>query len=216
MFIIFLTLNTFFCVNFETIISNKMPKVEVFNKEFVLEQANKVFHLKGYNATSMQDLVEATGLNRSSIYNSFDSKQNLFLECLKNYQSKYQNKIEGALVKSKNPLDAIHTIFNFYLSEIINDTDGKGCLITNCKSEMANQDLLINGFLKNNQEQTLQLFENLIVEGQKEGLINKKSTSKHYSLLLFSSIQGFRMTGILINDKQQLRDVIHMTLQILE
>lgn len=196
-------------------ISNKMPKEVIFNKDLVLEQASNVFHLKGYNATSMQDLVDATGLNRSSIYNSFGNKLNLFLECLKTYQNKYHQKTTSTLLKAKNPLDAIHSIFNLYLNEIVKDKDIKGCLITNCKSEMANQDSTINTFLKSNQKQTLQLLEDLVSEGQNDSLINKNQSAKSYSLYLFSSIQGFRMTGILINDKQQLQGIINTTLQIL-
>lgn len=192
-----------------------MPKVEVFDKSLVLEQASNVFHLKGYNATSMQDLVEVTGLNRSSIYNSFGNKLSLFLECLKDYQNKYQKKTSSTLIKAKNPIEAIRAIFNLYLTEIVIDEDKKGCLIINCKSEMANQELSINNFLNQNQEQTLLLFEGLVYEGQNEGLINSKQTAKDYSLFLFSSIQGFRMTGILINDKQQLQGIINTTLQIL-
>jgi len=192
-----------------------VPKEVIFNKDLVLEQAINVFHIKGYNATSMQDLVDATGLNRSSIYNSFGNKQNLFLECLKIYQNKYHQKTASTLLKAKNSFEAIKSIFNLYLLEIVCDKDRKGCLITNCKSEMANQDVTINGFLNSNQEQTLQLFENLVLEGQNEGLINTKQSAKSYSLYLFSSIQGFRMTGILVNDKKQLQSIIDTTLQIL-
>ena len=64
-----------------------MPKVETFNKEQVLNNVIRLFHEKGYNATSMQDLVDATGLNRSSIYNSFGSKKELFQESLKTYRA---------------------------------------------------------------------------------------------------------------------------------
>ena len=67
-----------------------MPKVETFNRDLVITQATEVFHDKGYNAASMQDLVDATGLNRSSIYNSFVSKLNLYIDCLEAYQYKYQ------------------------------------------------------------------------------------------------------------------------------
>ena len=192
-----------------------MPKEVIFNKDLVLEQASNVFHLKGYNATSMQDLVDATGLNRSSIYNSFGNKLNLFLECLKIYQNKYQQKTASTLLKAKNPLEAIRSIFNLYLLEMVGDKDRKGCLIANCKSEMANQDDTISDFLNRNQDQTLQLLEGLVLEGQNEGLINTNQTAKSYSLYLFSSIQGFRMTGILISNKQQLQSIIDNTLQIL-
>ena len=50
-----------------------MPKLETFDKVQVIDKAMYLFHAKGYHLTSMQDLVDATGLNRSSIYNSFGS-----------------------------------------------------------------------------------------------------------------------------------------------
>ncbi|WP_299116929.1 TetR/AcrR family transcriptional regulator [uncultured Winogradskyella sp.] len=193
-----------------------MPKTEVFNKEIVLNQASHVFHTKGYNAASMQDLVDATGLNRSSIYNSFGNKHNLFLECLKVYQNKYQRSISNLLLKANCPLKAIESIFELYLEEIVKDNDNKGCLITNCKSEMANQDSTINNFLINNQESTLALFEDLVNQGQENSSINRNRTPKDYALYLFTAIQGFRMTGILIDNKQQLQSLINTTLQNLK
>ena len=45
-----------------------MPRVEEFNREEVIGRAVEVFWDKGYHGASMQDLVDATGLNRSSIY----------------------------------------------------------------------------------------------------------------------------------------------------
>ena len=80
-----------------------MPKVETFNKEFVLKQATEVFHTKSYSLTSMQDLVDATGLNRSSIYNTFGSKLDLYMDCLRSYQSKAHGKIQK-IMKQKRKL----------------------------------------------------------------------------------------------------------------
>ena len=65
-----------------------MPRVEIFNREQVLDKMIAVFHNKGYNATSMQDLVDTSQLNRSSLNNSFGNKLAIFLECLKAYQQK--------------------------------------------------------------------------------------------------------------------------------
>ena len=63
-----------------------MPRTEDFNREEVLGKAKGHLWLKGFNGTSMQDLVDVTGLNRSSIYNSFGSKMELYLQSLKKYQ----------------------------------------------------------------------------------------------------------------------------------
>ncbi|TBN17720.1 TetR/AcrR family transcriptional regulator [Hyunsoonleella pacifica] len=192
-----------------------MPKVETFDKNLVIKQATEVFHDKGYNATSMQDLVDATGLNRSSIYNSFENKHNLFLECLNSYQEFYKEQLNDKLLKASNALEAIDNLFELYLNDIIKEKNNKGCLIVNCKSEMANHDKPITQFLVNNQNLMIDILEDIVDRGQNELLINKKMTAKAYALYLYSSIQGFRMTSILTNNKQELQSIIKTIKQTL-
>lgn len=192
-----------------------MPKVETFNRDFVVAQATEVFHDKGYNATSMQDLVDATGLNRSSIYNSFECKQNLYLSCLKAYQNKYQKKISHILLEAKNPINAIELLFQMYIQEMINDKDDRGCFITNCISEMANHEIKVTAFLNQNQKNTLEFLEDLVSRGQKQSLINTNQSASEYALYLFSSLQGLRMTGILVQNKTHLKSITKTILQTL-
>ncbi|OIQ21364.1 MAG: hypothetical protein BM557_03690 [Flavobacterium sp. MedPE-SWcel] len=192
-----------------------MPRVETFNKEFVLKQAIEVFHDKGYNATSMQDLVDATGLNRSSIYNSFGSKLDLYMECLKTYQGKYAVKISNILEGAENSLNAIELLFELYLQEIISDEEDKGCMITNCTSEMANQQTCVTRFLNSNQESFLSLLEELVFKGQQESVFNTIRTPREYALYLFSSIQGFRTAGILMSNKKDLQVIVKTIIQTL-
>lgn len=186
-----------------------MPKTEVFNRDLVLENATNVFHHKGYNGTSMQDLVDATGLNRSSIYNSFNNKLELYLECLKVYNKKYQKATSNILMKSDNALGAIESLFKLYLKESVTDKDNKGCLIGNCKAEMGNQETHITQFLLSNQDDTLDFLEDLVSQGQKDKVINTNRSANEYALFLFTSLQGFRMTGMLLNDKEKLQGIIN-------
>jgi len=58
-----------------------------FEREEVVEKALGVFWRQGYQATSVQDLVEATGLNRGSLYDTFGDKHGLFLEVVEHYRS---------------------------------------------------------------------------------------------------------------------------------
>ncbi|WP_299274556.1 TetR/AcrR family transcriptional regulator [uncultured Psychroserpens sp.] len=192
-----------------------MPKTETFNKDLVISQAIEVFHDKGYNATSMQDLVEATGLNRSSIYNSFGCKLSLFMECLNAYQLKYHKKSNTVLLDAKNSIDAIELLFHMYMNEMLSDSEDRGCLIANCKSEMANHDDKITSFLTQNQNYTIDFFEQLVAKGQQDQHINSNKSANEYALYLFSSLQGFRMTGILIRDKKHLQSIIKTILQTL-
>lgn len=191
----------------------RMPKTETFNRDTVLIKATDVFQDKGYNATSMQDLVDVTGLNRSSIYNSFVSKLNLYLECLQSYESKFNRDTSSVLLKATNPLNAIELIFDLYIKIISAEKYDKGCFIGNCKSEMANHEKSITNFLEGNQNRMLMLLEDLISKGQDDALINTKQSPKDYALYLYSSLQGFRMTGILITERTKLKSIVNSILQ---
>ncbi len=192
-----------------------MPKVETFDRDIILSQATTVFHDLGYNATSMQDLVDATGLNRSSIYNSFTSKKNLFLECLKFYENKNNREISKKLLKASNGFEAIQHLFEFYIYEMTKASDDKGCLIVNCKSEMANHENTITNFLTSNQQRMLELLEDLIFQGQQDHSINKLQSASAYALYIYSSIQGFRVTGILVTEPSKLKSISKTILQTL-
>ncbi len=190
-----------------------MPKVETFDKALVIAKAIDVFHDKGFNATSMQDLVDATGLNRSSIYNSFGCKLELYIECLNAYKNTYQKQTSQVLLKANTAFQAIELVFDMYLKDMLNDKDNRGCMITNCKSEMANHDNAITSFLHANEKQTLDFFKDLVIQGQQESSINTNQSPDVYALFLFSSLQGLRMTSILVNDKSQLQSIAQTILK---
>lgn len=193
-----------------------MPKVETFDRNLVLQKATEVFHKKGYNGTSMQDLVDATQLNRSSIYNSFGSKLQLFMQVLSHYQSWGSKYLDKETVHAHNALDAIKGIFNWYIKEILEDPDQKGCLIVNCKSEMANQDSLIKSFMEQNQERLIAMLEDVVSTGQMERIFNEEQSSSEYALYLYSSIQGLRMTGMLNSNEKELRNLVDTILKVLQ
>ncbi|MCP4983221.1 MAG: helix-turn-helix transcriptional regulator, partial [Gammaproteobacteria bacterium] len=62
-----------------------MPWQKNYNETNVLEKAMYTFWAHGYEATSMNDLVKATGINRGSIYNAFPNKHALFMSALTHY-----------------------------------------------------------------------------------------------------------------------------------
>jgi len=197
--------------SFETFISNKMPKVETFNRDEILGKVVSLFHEKGYNATSMQDLVDVTGLNRSSIYNSFGSKKELYQESLTVYKKKAGKYLQKVLVHTSEPLEIIRKIFDTNPEDQAN-----GCFMGNCTTEMANQDRQIKGFLVNNLQSMQELFKELVSMGQSQGSINKNRSAKEYAVFLFTALQGLRITGILLNEKSEFDSIVNTTLSMLE
>ncbi|WP_298781737.1 TetR/AcrR family transcriptional regulator [uncultured Polaribacter sp.] len=192
-----------------------MPKVETFDKEIVINKSLNVFHLKGYNLTSMQDLVNATGLNRSSIYNSFGSKLELYKLCLKSYQESSRNKINENIEASNCAISSLKSIFSLVITSN-KEFLKKGCLFNSCISEMANQEASINKILLNNQEYMIALFSGIIEKGQLKKQINTKKSAREYGFYLLTSFQGLRISGIIMNDKNELENNVNTTLSILK
>lgn len=187
-----------------------MPKTETFNRQQILEKVVRLFHEKGYNATSMQDLVDVTGLNRSSLYNSFGSKNELFQLSLLTYKQRATDYVQKVLVSSNEPIEVIRKIF--YTSP---DDRKNGCFLGNCTTELANQDEQIKNYLKHNLDSMSRLFEELIEKGQSKGSINKNKTAKEYASYLFTALQGLRVTGILLEKPSEFESIVNTSLSVL-
>ena len=179
-----------------------MPKSVLFDREKVVEDVMKLFWKKGYNGTSMQDLVDVTGLNRSSLYNSFGDKFSLFQESLKHYQEVQQHYLHNFLTDSQSPKEAIESLFRGIGEEVSAGKSVNGCMISNCISELGNVDDRLKDFLVANKDQVVSTFHQLIVEAQKKGEIDPQKNARHLALYLFSSLNGIRITGMIDADVQ--------------
>lgn len=167
----------------------------------------QLFWKKGYNGTSMQDLVDVTGLNRSSFYNSFGDKFSLFQAALKHYQLRQNEMIKGFTSNATSPKEAVISLFRG-ISGDLNHTPQKGCLITSCTTELAGQDDRIRGFLTQNMSQVLEIFSALIKEAQAQGEINIGKDPETLAMYLFATLQGLRVTSILDNKLDKVVDEV--------
>lgn len=190
-----------------------MARSEEFNRDLILENAKHAFWLKGYNGTSMQDLVDATGLNRSSIYNSFGSKMELYHTVLKKYQTDSGSLFDKAQSKNRNAIETIGLIFLYVLEDVMEDEDRKGCMMINCYTEMGNQDLQLRSLLESNNERLIGIFTNLVEQGQKDGSIRKNEDSRFLAHYLVNAFQGFRITGMNTTDPKILKSIIQNILK---
>jgi TetR/AcrR family transcriptional repressor of nem operon len=185
-----------------------MPRTEVFNRREVLNKAKNIFWLKGYNGTSIQDLVDVTGLNRSSIYNSFGSKMELYLQSLKKYQADISQLFEKANGQNRNAIETIGLVFLYVLEDILDDTEEKGCMLINCQTEMGNQDAQLHGLLGVYQERLAGIFQNWVIRGQAEGTIRTDEKSELLAYYLVNAYQGLRISGMNTKDAVILKSII--------
>ena len=89
-----------------------MGRSKAFNEELVLDKAIEVFWAKGYEATSIQDLVDAMGIQRGSLYGTFGSKQELFLKSLDRYSLVVVKDLLALLTSKTSALESIELFFD--------------------------------------------------------------------------------------------------------
>lgn len=125
-----------------------MARPVEFDYDLVLENATEQFWKEGFEASSVQKLLDATGINRGTLYNSFGDKDTFFKLCLDRYNSKLDDQMHGTLGNKELKADkAIAAFFDAALG-----TPARlrtlGCLLVNsvCESIVWNKD--IQGILK--------------------------------------------------------------------
>ncbi len=179
-----------------------MPKSTLFDKEQVLQNALETFWQKGYHGTSMQDLVDTTGLNRSSIYNSFGDKFGLYVATLDYYSQIQSRQTQKVMVGSDSALEVIRNLVmgNMQYSK----KQPGGCFWVSCTAEFADSDTKVEKMVIENKERMLRLLTNLIEQAQEEGDLAKTLDAGKAALYLFSSIQGMRLTSLTESDPQKM------------
>jgi len=106
-----------------------MAGVRQFDEDEAFAQALDVFWRKGYRATSMIDLADATGVQRGSLYNAYGDKEEIFLRVFDRYTSRFVADARKALDKP-DLHDALNAFFDFAIRSILRGSPARGCLST--------------------------------------------------------------------------------------
>jgi TetR/AcrR family transcriptional regulator, transcriptional repressor for nem operon len=134
-----------------------MAGVRQFDEELTLDRVLEVFWQKGLGATSMQDLAAATGVQRGSLYNAFQSKEDLFLRVFERYKKGHLAEMRAAL--SHPSLDiALRDFFDYSIGSMTLGSPSRGCLSTKTAlSEQMDMDVVRGALqdLLNEMEQLL-------------------------------------------------------------
>jgi TetR/AcrR family transcriptional regulator, transcriptional repressor for nem operon len=193
-----------------------MPKTKQFEEAAVLQKAANVFWEKGYNGTSMDELVAATGLSRSSMYDTFGDKQGLYLKTLEHYRQQAACQLEQWMPPNTPPRQKIALFLQKSAEASLADGHQKGCFILNCTTEMANQNSTVQAFVSGNMEAMENLLMQWAKEGQADGSIGQRFTAQAIARYLFSTLNGLKVVAQARPDKTALQDVVKLALAVLD
>ena len=193
-----------------------MPKEILFDEQVALKQAMELFWCKGYNATSMDELTKVTGLSRSSIYNTFGGKHELFMQTLKYYQDAQDKEMEQVVSAITSPLQKIKAVFAYAVDDVVGDKQHKGCLVVNSTTELANADDEVKRYVTQTMESKEQVFAGWVKGGQAAGEINTAFSPEALAAHLFNLYSGLKVSGKAKPDRKHLEAVVQVGLSVLE
>jgi len=180
----------------------------------VLDRAMRQFWEEGYERTSVQDLVEATGLSRSSLYETFGSKHDLYLAALDRYRNRETRELVERLDDGSSPLACIRQVFE-EAGVACADDDGRGCFVVNATVERARCDEEIGRRTAASLQGMENAFAMAVRRGQTAGEIDDALDPVAAGRFLANAYRGIHVTSQLRPDQAVLEDVIDQTLSVL-
>jgi TetR/AcrR family transcriptional regulator, transcriptional repressor for nem operon len=176
-----------------------VPRPREFDEEQALDAAMRTFWVNGYEATSTEDLCRATGLGRSSIYNTFTSKHELFKRALVRYTELMTTNQLALLEDETRPAaERLRGLFDAIIAgeaENRRDDRGIGCLTVNTTVELAARDPEAADLVARDQQRRLDALEAVIRAGRRDGGFTSPKEPAELARFVNAVIAGMRVAG---------------------
>jgi TetR/AcrR family transcriptional repressor of nem operon len=183
-----------------------------FDEKEALDKAVQLFWHKGYNGTSMQDVLDNLGLSRSSLYRAFTDKHTLYLKALANYQQFSFSEIRSVINEGDTAKETIRKILDFIADVVLSDEQHKGCFMLNSEVEISLHDKVVHDMVVSSDQNLEDFFFHVLKKGQKNGGISKAQDARAMARFFLNTAKGIRVTAKSNSDKEVFRDIIALSL----
>ncbi|MEV5429012.1 TetR/AcrR family transcriptional regulator [Streptomyces sp. NPDC052701] len=194
-----------------------MARTKEFDPDAALQAALELFWQRGYEATSMSDLVTHLGIGRASIYATFGSKHELYLKALEHYQRERLPRMLRELSRPGPVLPAVRALVRAYAAEAAaEDLRGRGCFVTNTAAELAPRDPAAARQVERNWDHLETVLHSALVRAQARGELSAGRDPLALARMLLVLLQGLRVVGKASPDPARVRDAAEQALALLD
>ncbi|SFI86871.1 transcriptional regulator, TetR family [Paenibacillus sp. UNC496MF] len=185
-----------------------MARNKTFNIDDAIEKAMRVFREKGYEGASMQDLVDATGLSRSSIYETFGSKKDLYLVALDRYGDQAQD-LTGILYGKGTAKELLLAFFD----RLIAHNMPQSCLMVSASLEMCGHPE-VKSRVQAEAAGSERAFYQLLARAASNGELKGSPDLRALAQFLVNARHGITVSAV-TSDRQALDNIVAVTLHFL-
>lgn len=189
---------------------------KTFEDSEVLEKAKKIFWDKGYEATTLNDLIEGMGISRQSMYNTFGNKHNLFIQCLQCYIEDLHKMLREIIDdQSLNIEVRTHKLIDF-IQSITDGEHSPGCMLNATISELAQKDEEVKKILDQKYLEKSKMLQEFFQDALDKNEIKSKLSAQDLSHLFDSILLSSTALCKLSNRNDQIENLKRIFLMQIE
>lgn len=192
-----------------------MARPREFDTDKALRSAMRVFWEQGYHATSIQDLMKATGVQKQSLYGAFGDKRSLFLKCLSLYTKQTLSEVHKMLKEGDSALEGIERVLRFASQSTDSKECPPGCLMANTALELGLDDPGVAEEVRIMFREFEKMLGAAVRKAQAQGEVGKNLDSAAIGQNLANTINGIRILEKTGASKQQVQAVVETALVVI-
>ena len=193
-----------------------MARHKEFDRDEALHRAMEAFWSRGYEATSMSDLVEHMGISRQSLYDTFGDKHSLYIQALDRYREVEGRKL-FELLEGPGPVKkALRQLFEGVIVCSLGGGERRGCFVGNATSELAGRCKATAEKACDQMAAAEDALYRALLRGKREGEKKNVRDARAVARFLYSSLQGLQLMSKATRDRKTLEDVVRVTLSVLD
>ena len=172
-----------------------MARPRAFDEKQVLNAVREQFWDAGYAATSLEDVMRASGLGKGSLYAAFGDKRQLFLRALHSYTDDICGHLREALAAAPRAVDALHMLLEAPIGDPTGVGARRGCLLANSTCELGNADPEVLAHAHRTYETSTALIGDCVARAQREGDLSAGADPIALARALLAAQQGIVFMG---------------------
>jgi len=193
-----------------------MARHKEFDRDEALHKAMEVFWSRGYEAASIQDLVNHMGINRQSLYDTFGDKHGLYLLALDRYREVEGRRLFELLERPGPVKKILRQLFASVVDKALCEGQRRGCFMGNAMSELAGRCKETASRTCSNMAATEDAFYRTLLRGKREGELKGVGDPRAMARFLNTNLQGLVLVAKATQDRKTLEDVVKVTLSVLD
>ena len=199
---------------FQNVYPPPMSRPRNFNEEHALKSAMHVFWEKGFDATKVPDLLAATGLSRSSLYETFGDKQALFEAAINGYSRSITEERLALLQHGQTAKEGLMLFFDHLIKTCLDKSTPRGCFMVNTLTSLDSHDQRVKEIVSESGKEFHEAFYAFLLRAKDNGEIASNKEIQDLTQMLLAVVTGSNVMARTAVDELMLQAIADSTVNV--